>query len=45
MMKKEKKSYEAPTLNVLDLLVEGMVCTSPGVTINNWQDDGDPLSM
>ena len=45
MNKKRLKGYESPTTELIELRVEGMVCTSPGVTIIDWQDDEAPLSM
>lgn len=44
-MKKERMAYEAPITESLELRVEGMVCTSPGAKIQNWEDDGEPLGF
>ena len=43
-MTKEKLTYVSPETETLVVRFEGMVCTSPGATIQDWQNDGDPLS-
>ena len=40
-----KQTYEAPEAEALVVRFEGVVCTSPGATIQNWQDDGNVLNF
>ena len=37
--------YEAPTIKTLDILSEGVLCSSGALTINDWQNDGDALDF
>ncbi len=45
-MNKEKLTYEAPEAETLVIRFEGNVLqvASPLMGINDWEDDGDPLS-
>ena len=43
MLKKEL--YTSPEVKVVDLHIEGVICGSPDISINDWTDDGDPLSF
>ena len=42
IMNKEKlKGYESPSVQLIDLRVEGLVCVSPSpIIINAWEEDG-----
>lgn len=38
------RSYEAPSANILDVQVEGVLCES-GVTIEDWEEDDELLDF
>lgn len=41
MTKEKLKGYESPTMDVLELRIEGIVCLSMGmnpIVINDWED-------
>ena len=42
---KQKEVYTSPLTEVLVVRFEGVVCTSGDMSINDWTDDGDPLSF
>ncbi len=45
---KFREDYESPCLTEQSLHIEGVLCQSPGsgkMSIGDWQDDGDPLTM
>lgn len=42
---KKKLLYEAPETSTFEVQIEGVICQSGTFGINDWQDDGDPLSF
>ena len=40
-MKLEGMSYETPSVNVLNVQAEGVLCASGGFGIKDWDNDGD----
>ena len=39
-------TYEAPKVQTLDVLSEGVLCASTGTfSINKWEEDGDALEF
>ena len=45
MYKEKLKDYESPTIDVLYLKFEGVVCQSGTMTIPDWQNDGNELDF
>ena len=41
----EAVSYETPSVNVLDVMSEGVLCASGGFGINDWENDGESLDF
>lgn len=39
------ESYEAPVVSVLDIQVEGVLCSSGNFGIKDWEPDGDGLEF
>jgi hypothetical protein len=37
--------YDAPSVNVLDVQSEGLLCASGAFTIKNWEDDSESLDF
>ena len=37
--------YDAPSVNVLDVQSEGLLCTSGAFTIKDWENDGESLDF
>ena len=37
--------YTAPSVNVLDVQSEGLLCTSSAFTIKDWENDGESLDF
>lgn len=37
--------YTAPVCEIQDLESEGIICASGDGTIDDWSDDGDPISF
>lgn len=43
MQEEGKTNYEAPTITVVEVIIEGVVCNSPvngGNSIDNWGNGG-----
>ena len=38
-----REFYETPEIEFLDLESEGIICASGDGTIDDWEDDGDPM--
>ena len=34
-------SYESPAVNVVEVLSEGVLCASNGLSVNPWENDDD----
>ena len=43
--KQEVHSYETPSVNVLNVQAEGVLCASGGFGIKDWENDGESLSF
>ena len=43
-MKEQKQTYLSPETEALVIRFEGVICTSGNMGIEDWQNDGDPLS-
>ena len=41
----EAVSYETPSVNVLNVMSEGVLCASGGFGINDWENDGESLDF
>ena len=41
---KKGLSYETPSVSILDVQVEGMLCES-GISINDWENDEELLDF
>ena len=41
-LSKKGLSYETPSVSILDVQVEGVLCES-GIGINDWVENGDEL--
>ena len=37
--------YDAPSISVLDVQSEGLLCASPNFTINDWETDNEDLDF
>ena len=37
--------YESPAVNVLELMSEGVLCTSGDLTIKDWENDDESLDF
>jgi hypothetical protein len=44
-MNLEGLSYVAPSVNVLDVQAEGVLCASGGFGIQDWKDDDESLDF
>lgn len=40
----KEQRYEAPSVNILDIKVEGVLCES-GISINDWENDDELLDF
>jgi len=40
-----REFYETPEIEFLDLEAEGIICGSGDGTIDDWEDDGDPIDF
>ena len=38
------QTYHTPSVNVLDVLNEGVLCQSGEFGISDWEEDNDPLN-
>ena len=38
-----EQTYQTPSVNVLDVLSEGVLCQSGEFGISDWEEDGEPL--
>ena len=43
--KQEVHSYETPSVNVLNVQAEGVLCASGGFGIKDWENDGESLDF
>ena len=43
--KQEVHSYETPSVNVLDVHAEGVLCASGGFGIQDWDNDDESLDF
>ena len=41
----EGQSYETPSVNVLNVMSEGVLCASGGFGIKDWETDDDSLDF
>ena len=41
----EVVSYETPSVNVLNVMSEGVLCASGGFGIKDWENDGESLDF
>ena len=41
----EASPYETPTVKTLDILSEGVLCSSGDFTIKDWENDGESLDF
>ena len=39
-----EQTYQTPSVNVLDVLSEGVLCQSGNFGIGDWEEDNDPLN-
>lgn len=39
------QTYESPKLETLDLTIEGVICASGAMGINDWEDDTEQLGF
>ncbi len=42
--KKDELQYEVPSVKILDIVSEGVLCSS-GLGINDWEYDGEDLNF
>lgn len=38
------EQYVTPEMKSIEIKTEGVLCTSPGISVNPWEDDNDPLN-